>query len=301
VRPAALIVATFSQKPARFVSYDDARNAGYHDKKVARRLRELVRLIRIAAVSLFGLMIMIASWIAVARLIENPVRLPYPRAVFDAFFNDFYSIPAVEFIAFQTGGILDAVRYTTKGVLLGVAFGSSLGLLVGSVLGSNRVARELMGPPLTVLGLIPVVVLSPFLSIWFGTSQITQSGLVIIFSFITVSAVVQDATRNIAPQYWQFALSLGANSATIIRNVVLPAVVPSAIGAVRVALGAGWSLQSAGELLGGNQGVGKLIQTLQGMSATPDILASLIALGMAAVLIDGLVVLTGKWVVRWQD
>jgi ABC-type nitrate/sulfonate/bicarbonate transport system permease component len=296
------MVATFwQQPPSRLTSREDAPRTADRNKELARRLREVRRLIRTAVVSLVGLTIVVALWTAAAWLIDNPVRLPYPPAVFEAFFNDLYSIPAVEYIAFQTGGILEAVRYTTGGVLFGVTLGSSLGLLTGSVMGSNRAARELIGPPLMVLGLIPVVVISPFLSIWFGTSQIVQSGLVIIFSFVTVSAVVQDATRNIAPQYSQFALSLGANSKTIVRSVVLPAVIPSAIGAVRVALGAGWSLQSAGELLGGNQGVGKMIQTMQGMAATPDILASLIALGTMAVLIDGVVVLAGKWIVRWQD
>ena len=87
----------------------------------------------------------------------------------------------------------------------------------------------------------------------------------------------------------------------MLRHVLLPAVVPPAIGGVRVALATGWSFEAVAELLGGSKGTGKLIQTLQGMSATADIMAALAALAIVGVAVDAIVAATGKWVVRWQE
>jgi len=264
-------------------------------------LKVLRSTVRTALFAVAGLAFVIGLWWLFAAMIDNPVRLPTPSAVLDAIPRDFNSIPAAEFISFQSGGIKQAIEYTAVSVLIGAGIGATLGFLVGAFLGTFRAARELLGPPMIALGLIPVVVLAPFLSIWFGTARIVQAGLVIVFAFVTVAAVVQNATMSVSGQYKDYAMSLGARKGLVFRSVVLPAIAPPTIAAVRVGLAAGWSFQAAGELLGGSKGVGKLIQTLQGMSATTDILATLILLGILAVIVDGIVVLVGGWITRWQD
>jgi NitT/TauT family transport system permease protein len=78
-------------------------------------------------------------------------------------------------------------------------------------------------------------------------------------------------------------------------------VIPPTVGGVRVAFACGWSFETVAELLGGARGAGKMIQTLQGMSATADIMAILVALGIVAVAVDAIVVGAGRWLVRWQE
>jgi ABC-type nitrate/sulfonate/bicarbonate transport system permease component len=260
----------------------------------------LARASRGPALAIAGLAVVFAIWWLIALQL-GPARLPTPGEVWNALRADYTNIPAVEFSSFQTGGIHAAVIYTTVNVLIGVAIGSLAGFLVGAVLGSSRMVRELLSVPLMVLSTIPVLVLAPFLVIWFGTSRIVESGLVITFAFVTLAAVVRQATEDVSAHYTNCASSLGAGRMMILREVILPAVVPATIGGVRVALAAGWSFETVAELLGGSQGTGKLIQTLQGMSATADIMAGLAALAIVGVICDAIVSVTGKWVVRWKE
>jgi len=204
-------------------------------------------------------------------------------------------------VSFQAGGIRDAVLYTAVNVVMGVAIGTAIGFPLGALLGRSRLAREALTPPLLLLTTVPVLTLLPFLTIWFGTSRIVQAGLVILFALVTVAAVAQNATSSIPPHLTGYAASLGARPPTVLREVVLPASVPAVIGAVRVATAAGWSFESVAELLGGNHGAGKLIQTMQGMSATPDIMATILALGILAVIVDAIIQMAGRWAVRWQE
>lgn len=247
-----------------------------------------------------GLGLVIGAWWLLA-LGTDPIRLPPPDVVWETFLADFDAIPALQFVAFQEGGIGDALVFTTTNVLLGVALGSAIGFPLGALLGRVRVARDLLEPPLIVASTIPVLTLAPFLVIWFGTGRIVQSGMVILFSLVTVAAVTQQATQQVGERYTQYASSLGAGQRAILRYVVLPAVVPAAVGAVRVALAAGWSFATVAELLGGNAGIGKLVQTMQGISATADIIAAVLALGVVAVLVDAVVTAAGRFLVRWQE
>lgn len=231
----------------------------------------------------------------------GPARLPTPGEVWNALRADFNNIPAVEFSSFQTGGIRAAAIYTTVNVVIGVAIGSFAGFLFGALLGISRLARGLLTLPLMIISTLPVLILAPFLLIWFGTSRFAQSGLVIMFAFVTLTAVTRQATSDVSGHYTGYAASLGAGRRTMLREVILPAIAPPTIGGVRVALATGWSFETVAELLGGTHGIGKLIQTLQGMSATADIMAALAALAIIGVAIDAIVVAAGRWVIRWQE
>ncbi len=250
--------------------------------------------------ALVGVGVVVGIWWLIA-LGSDPVRIPSPQIVLQALIDDWNEIPALSFIAFQSGGIKQAVGYTAMNVVVGVGIGASIGFVVGALLGRSRLARETLSPALFVMSTVPVLILAPFLTIWFGTARIVQAGLVIVFALVTVAAVTQQATLDVGERYTNYAASLGARRSLLLRAVILPAIVPAAIGGIRVAAAAGWSFATVSELLGGNQGVGKLIQTMQGLSATADIMAAVIALGIVAVLVDAVIRLVGTWVVRWQE
>ncbi|MCW3014943.1 MAG: binding--dependent transport system inner rane component family protein [Solirubrobacterales bacterium] len=253
-----------------------------------------------AGLAVAGVALIIGAWWLIS-LGTDPVRVPSPQLVFDTLRADWNNIPALSFIAFQSGGIKQALVYTTVNVVGGVAIGAAAGFVLGALLGRVRLARELLGPPLFVLGTVPILVLAPFLTIWFGTARIVQAGLVIAFALVTVAAVTQQATMDIGERYTDYAQSLGASPRIVLVSIVLPATLPPALGAVRVATAAGWSFATVAELLGGNKGTGKLIQSMQGLSATADIMAAVVALGITALVIDAAIRLIGTWVIRWQE
>jgi ABC-type nitrate/sulfonate/bicarbonate transport system permease component len=247
-----------------------------------------------------GLVLVIALWAVIASF-SDPARLPSPSVVLQTLRDDWHVVAPLQYISFQSGGIADAVLYTTVNVIAGVTVGSLVGFVVGAWLGQVRLARELMEVPLLVLGTFPILILLPFLQVWFGTARFVQSALVIVFAFITVAGVVQHASVSVGARYTDYAASLGARPRRVLFGVVIPAVMPPTIGAIRVTAALGWSFATVSELLGGQHGTGKLIQALQGISATPEIMAAVVALGVAALLLDAAIVLAGGWIVRWKE
>jgi ABC-type nitrate/sulfonate/bicarbonate transport system permease component len=261
------------------------------------RRRTLPRQITLA---IAGTALLIALW-WLASLSAQAVRVPSPEAVWDGVWTNLLEMRSVAFVSFGSGGILQNLVYTAWNVYFGVLVGSILGVGVGVLVGRYGRARSLLEGPLLFLGTIPVLVLLPFLSLWFGTSLLATSGLVIFYTFGTVSIGAQLATANVSGYFELYARSLGAGEKAIVSRVVAPAIIPEVIGAVRVALAFGWGFQAIAEILGGQQGAGRLLRVLSQSSATAEILAVVLVLGVAAVVTDWLVTVIGSWVTRWKE
>lgn len=256
--------------------------------------------LRKTALAVLGVAGVVGLWWLIA-LETISARVPSPPEVIEAIERDFTSIRALEYVLFTTGGIYQNLLYTIENVLIGVFVGTAIGFTLGVLIGRVRLARDVLEPPLLVLGTVPVVMLLPFLTMWFGTARIAQNGLVIFYAALTVAVVAQQATLNVAGRFEQYATSLGASQSRILGRVILPAIVPEVLGAVRASLAAGWGFETVAEILGAPNGAGRLIQVFSVAVMTPDIIGVLICVGVVAVLIDAVVAAVGSWVVRWQE
>ena len=267
---------------------------------VGTRQRNLSRHVRQLILAALGVGLMLVIWTLAAAATE-PVRIPSPILVFDAIRQNLLEIRALEFASFGTGGIIQNLTYTTVNVLIGVATGAVAGFAIGLLIGRVRVIRNLLEPPLLFVGTVPVLVLLPFLSLWFGTGRLATNGMVIFYTMVTVAVVTQQATTNVSNYYDNYALSLGASSSRVLLQVIRPAVIPEVLGAVRVALAFGWGFQAIAEVLGGQIGAGRVIRVYAQYAATAEILSIVFSVGVVAVVVDGIVAGVGRWVVRWQE
>jgi ABC-type nitrate/sulfonate/bicarbonate transport system permease component len=253
-----------------------------------------------ALLGVLGVALIVAAWWAIAAG-GQAVRLPTPPAVVDAVLRDFSDIPALATTTYHRGGLWDALLYTTRNVVTGVTIGVLAGVAVGAATARNVTLRRLFDVPLVVLGTVPILILLPFLVLWFGTSRLGQAGVVIVYTFVTVVVVSQQACATAARRYEQYARSLGASSARTVREVILPAIVPDLIGAVRLAFAAGWGLETVAELIGGSGGVGRIIQAMANLSQTEDLIGAVLCMGIIGVGLDAFIQLAGKRVIRWQE
>lgn len=236
-----------------------------------------------------------------AASISSSTKIPSISAVLSAVRADWSAIPAVTYVYYRNVAIGSGLLYTAENVLVGVGIGFALGLPLGLALARGRSLRALLEPSLLVVGTVPLLIVLPFLSFWFGTSRLAQSGLVIIFALLTIAFATKGAAMAVGSSHCEFAACLGASPNRIVRTVVLPASVPVIVGAVRLAFGLGWGLEVVAEQLGAKSGLGLVIQTTGGLAATSDLLATVLCLVVAALLLDGMVVILSRLMIRWPE
>jgi ABC-type nitrate/sulfonate/bicarbonate transport system permease component len=124
--------------------------------------------------------------------------------------------------------------------------------------------------------------------------------LVILFAFLTVAFAAESAAATVSDTYSNYASSLGASHRRVLWTVVLPAAAPTIIGAVRVALAAGWGWEAIAELLGGHAGVGRVIDVTARLGAVSDLAATVLCLAVVALLCDAVIAAVGRVLFRWS-
>ena len=85
------------------------------------------------------------------------------------------------------------------------------------------------------------------------------------------------------------------------RRILLPAVLPEALTALRSGLGLGFMFVVAAEIMGASEGLGYLLVDGQQMGRPDHILAAIIAFALLGKLADSILVGATKPLVRWQD
>jgi ABC-type nitrate/sulfonate/bicarbonate transport system permease component len=239
---------------------------------------------------LAGLLALAAIWWGLAQTMV-PAMLPAPQAVVHRMAADFLAAPELSYYGLADASLLGSLLYSMQNVLVAVAIGAVLGIAGGLVSARSSVVRAVIDPVLLTAGTIPILVAAPFLLIWFGVGRASAVALVVFQVAVLLYLFSQRAADNIDPIFEDAALTLGADSRRVLRDVLLPGTVPEILGGLRIALASAWGLEAIAELLGAQEGIGKIIEVLAGATDVEGIMAALLLLGTVAIGADALMAL----------
>jgi ABC-type nitrate/sulfonate/bicarbonate transport system permease component len=95
------------------------------------------------------------------------------------------------------------------------------------------------------------------------------------------------------------ARTMGLSRGTIMRQVVVPAALPSVLVSLRLAVAASWTAVVAAELVGAPSGLGYAIEYYRSMLATPTVMAFIAAIGVLGFLTDRALRWLGDLLAPW--
>lgn len=184
-------------------------------------------------------------------------------------------------------GVLAADAWASaKRVLMGMALGTPLAVCLG--VGTGRIASlyDTIGILMQLLRAIPVIAVVPFVLLWFGVAETGKLVLIVWGIVFPIWVATHAAARNLDPRLIWAAKSLGASRFDVFASVVLPALVPSIVGSVRVAVGIGYLCVVAAELAGADSGLGYRIWVSHLVFRADRMVAALVVLGLLTFLTD---------------
>lgn len=139
---------------------------------------------------------------------------------------------------------------------LGVGFAALFGLLTGLNMGLNRRGKDLFGPFLTFMSLVPPLALLPILFITLGVEELSKVALIFLGVYPVIARDILLAAEQIPRESIVKAITLGASQLDIIYRIVMPQVMPRLIDAVRLTLGGAWLFLIAAEAIASTEGLG---------------------------------------------
>jgi ABC-type nitrate/sulfonate/bicarbonate transport system permease component len=236
---------------------------------------------------LAGAVLFIALW-ELASLLVSPIILPGPLSVLRRAATDFWSAPALSYYGVEDPSLAGNLAYTAENVAIAALIGAVIGVTLGLLSARVWFVRAAMDPVMMTAGTVPILIAAPFLLIWFGVGRASAVSLVAFYIVVILYVSAQRAALNLDPIYENYALTLGGRRGRMLRDILIPGTVPEILGGFRIALAGSWGLEAVSELLGSQSGIGKVLEVLAGATDPQGILATLLVLGFAAILTDGL-------------
>ncbi|MBB5755106.1 ABC transporter permease [Prosthecomicrobium pneumaticum] len=246
-----------------------------------------------------GLLIAATTW-ELSSAALGAHRLPSIGQVAAQFLPLMTKSPTLSFQGGGDAGYLPHLVHTVLYTLGGAALGCSAGILVGLAMARYRLVRGIAEVPIELLRTIPPLAAIPFILIWIGPGNSSQLLMVGYYAFVMMVVTTLNAASNVEPLLPTFAATLGASGNRVFRTVVLPAMLPTIVGGIRVAIGIAWSVQVVAELMGGRYGMGKVFSAMVSFQALDAIIVGILWLALSAVVVDLLLVAAIRRLTRWM-
>ena len=141
----------------------------------------------------------------------------------------------------------------------------------------------------------------PILLIWFGFSLTTMTVVIVYTVLFPVVLNTALGVRSVPEVLSRAARSLGASSARVVWEVMLPGALPNIMTGLRNGLGFGWRALIATEIIVGTSGIGfMMFDARRGLRVT-EVFVGMIILGILWYATDALILapLERGTVERW--
>ncbi|MBN2082119.1 ABC transporter permease [bacterium] len=192
--------------------------------------------------------------------------------------------------------ILVSVFRVLAGFLLAVILATPLGMLMGY----NKHASQTFAPFMGFIRYLPVPVFVPLTLLWFGSGDPQKMSIIFLGAFFQLVLMIEDAAKNVPPEYYEAARMLGAPRYDLVLRVLLPASAPQIFDSYRICIGWAWTYLVVAELVGASNGIGYFILRAQRYLLVPKIFAAMLIIGILGLLTDLLFIMLSRLLFRWK-
>jgi NitT/TauT family transport system permease protein len=201
-------------------------------------------------------------------------------------------VPAPGTTALRLGQMLSAAAFWrdvgTTGRAFAAAWSVSVvsGTALGVLLGRSRRVSAAVEPLLANFHSLPKVVLYPIVLAFFGLGLAPKVAFGVMHALVPITLLTARAIGQIKSVHWRTARTLRLSVQATVWRIVLPAILPEWLGAVRV--GASLSLLGVliGEMFAAKRGLGFAAMGAMGLGDTTGIAAIGLFLAVFAVAIN---------------
>jgi NitT/TauT family transport system permease protein/taurine transport system permease protein len=122
----------------------------------------------------------------------------------------------------EAGEYGQALTVTLLEVAISMVFACGGGILLGAVVGSLPRPRRLIMPAVSSLYAVPLVILYPVFTVWFGIGSQSKIAFASIYGFLPTMLGTAAGIQTIDPQLLLAARSMGATPSQRLVRVIIP-------------------------------------------------------------------------------
>ncbi len=156
---------------------------------------------------------------------------------------------------------------------LALAIEVLFGLLIGTILGLNRLMREVMEPIIMGFYAVPKIVFYPVVLMVCGIGLTSVVVFAVMHGILPIILFTMNAVRTIRPIYLRAARTMRLTLPQTIWRVALPAALPEVFSGLRIGFAATMLGVLLSEMFGSRNGIGFLLMNAIGLNHVHEIMA----------------------------
>jgi NitT/TauT family transport system permease protein len=198
------------------------------------------------------------------------------------------------------GTLIADIRYSGKNFALGFALALVAGVVTGVIIGWYRRIRLVADPFLNALYATPRLAMMPLIIIWFGIGMWSKVFIVFISAFFPILVNTVGGIRNMDADLLRAARAFCASDWQIFKTLAIPGSVPFILTGVRQGVALGLIGVVVGEMFGGSEGVGFMINYGGQTFATDTLFVGVIIIAFAGIVLSLLAERLERHFSRWR-
>jgi sulfonate transport system permease protein len=159
----------------------------------------------------------------------------------------------------------------------------------------------LVDPSLQGLRAVPSIAWIPLFILWLGIFETSKIALIAVGVFFPIYLGVMGAVLSVDRKIVEVGRVFRLSGPAMVRRILLPAILPAYVLALRSGLGLGWMFVIAAEFMGASEGLGYLLIDGQQLGKPAEIVAALLAFAVLGKTTDWIVALIAAPFLRWED
>ncbi|NBU87807.1 MAG: ABC transporter permease [Betaproteobacteria bacterium] len=181
-----------------------------------------------------------------------------------------------------SGPLFEAAWKTFWVTLLGFGISIVVGVLLGFLIGSSRLAYTAIYPLMVAFNAVPKAAVVPILVVWFGIGLGPGVLTAFLISFFPITVNIATGLATLEPELEDVLRVLGAKRWDVLIKVGLPRSLPFFYGSLKVAITLAFVGTVLAEMTAGDSGIGYLMQTAGSQQRLPLAFAGLVLIGAMA-------------------
>jgi sulfonate transport system permease protein len=199
-----------------------------------------------------------------------------------------------------SGELWTHVKVSAGRALAGLAVGGGLGLLLGLLTGSSRMAETLLDSTIQMVRNIPALALIPLVILWFGIDETAKLFLIAVSVFFPIYLNTFHGIRGVDPGLIEMGRTYGLNRWQLYTQIILPGALASILVGLRFSLGLMWVILIVAETISAQAGIGYLTMNAREFLQTDIVLVGILLYAILGKLADLFAKSLERFWLRWH-
>ncbi|GFH43315.1 ABC transporter permease [Lactococcus hodotermopsidis] len=199
------------------------------------------------------------------------------------------------------GTIIEDLRISLLRIAKGYALATSIGVLLGVLMGMSPKVYRVFSLTFTAIRQIPMIAWVPLLVMWFGIGEESKVAVIFMASYFPVLVNTMSGIGRTDKKLLEVGQMYQLSKWQLFTKIYLPSALPSIFVGLKLGLGISWMAVVGAEMIAASSGIGFRLNDARALMQFPIVFCGMIAIAVVGLVLDAILDIIGKKLTPWEN